>query len=63
MSKFAVYLTVLFVGLKLAEIIHWSWWWVVSPVWIFAGICFVVVTLAYLMGILISAAAGKPDYN
>lgn len=28
------WLTVLFVGLKLTHYIDWSWWWVLSPVWI-----------------------------
>ena len=27
-------LTVLFVGLKLGEVIAWSWLWVLSPLWI-----------------------------
>lgn len=27
-------LTVLFVGLKLAGVISWSWLWVLSPLWI-----------------------------
>lgn len=27
-------LTVLFVGLKLTGYIDWSWWWVLSPIWI-----------------------------
>jgi hypothetical protein len=27
-------LTILFVGLKLTDNIDWSWWWVVSPLWI-----------------------------
>lgn len=27
-------LTVMFVGLKLTDHIDWSWWWVLSPVWI-----------------------------
>lgn len=27
-------LTVLFVGLKLGNVIDWSWWWVLSPLWI-----------------------------
>ncbi|MBP5457930.1 MAG: hypothetical protein J6Y37_15685 [Paludibacteraceae bacterium] len=29
-------LTVLFVGLKLTDNIDWSWWWVLSPLWITA---------------------------
>ena len=27
-------LTVLFIGLKLTGYIAWSWWWVLSPIWI-----------------------------
>lgn len=27
-------LTILFVGLKLGHVIAWSWWWVLSPLWI-----------------------------
>lgn len=27
-------LTILFIGLKLCNVIQWSWWWVLSPIWI-----------------------------
>lgn len=27
-------LTILFIGLKLAGVINWSWFWVLSPIWI-----------------------------
>src|SRR5580704_9869093 len=27
-------LTILFIGLKLTNFIDWSWWWVLSPLWI-----------------------------
>jgi hypothetical protein len=27
-------LTILFIGLKLTNQITWSWWWVLSPIWI-----------------------------
>jgi len=43
-------LAVLFVGLKLTGYIDWSWWWVLSPLWlpivillIVAAVCFAVV--------------------
>jgi len=26
-------LTVLFIGLKLTDYIDWSWWWILSPIW------------------------------
>ena len=27
-------LTIVFITLKLCGVINWSWWWVLSPVWI-----------------------------
>lgn len=27
-------LGILFIGLKLGGVIDWSWWWVLSPLWI-----------------------------
>tara|TARA_R110000822_G_scaffold217593_2_gene352123 strand:- start:415 stop:615 length:201 start_codon:yes stop_codon:yes gene_type:complete len=40
-------LTLLFIGLKLGGAINWSWWWVLSPVWITAA--FVVLCLMALV--------------
>lgn len=37
-------LTILFIGLKLTGYIDWSWWWVLSPLWI--GFAIVAVILA-----------------
>jgi hypothetical protein len=46
---FSGLLTVVFITLKLTHIIDWSWWWVLSPLWIstclflvIAGICLIV---------------------
>lgn len=37
-------LTVLFVGLKLAHVINWSWWWVLAPMWLpFVIVCLIVL--------------------
>lgn len=33
---FAGLLTVAFIVLKLTDVIRWSWWWVLSPLWISA---------------------------
>lgn len=38
-------LTILFVILKLTNIIEWSWWWVLSPLWIPYSILFLVMLL------------------
>lgn len=31
-------LTIVFIVLKLVGTINWSWWWVLSPIWISAGL-------------------------
>ena len=41
-------LLVAFIVLKLCGVIDWSWWWVLSPVWISVGLV-VVVKLIELM--------------
>lgn len=38
-------LLLLFIGLKLAGIIAWSWWWVMSPLWIIVLLLFFVAIL------------------
>jgi hypothetical protein len=38
-------LTILFVGLKLTDHIDWSWWWVISPLWIFWLVVLVVAAI------------------
>lgn len=32
--SFTSLLLLLFIGLKLGNVINWSWWWVMSPLWI-----------------------------
>lgn len=47
--SFSGLLTVLFVGLKLAGVIAWSWWWVLSPIWIsFIIVAMLVILIAAL---------------
>lgn len=42
-------LTIVFVVLKLAGKITWSWWWVLSPVWIGWGIAAVLMIVLAIM--------------
>jgi hypothetical protein len=42
-TSFTGLLTLLFIGLKLTGYINWSWWWVLSPLWI--GFIFVLLVL------------------
>ncbi len=45
-------LTVLFIGLKLGGIIHWSWLWVLSPLWISALTALTFIALL-LIGVVL----------
>ncbi len=48
-------LTIVFITLKLTRYIDWSWWWILSPIWISAAIVIVILLIA----ILIMAIAEK----
>lgn len=44
-------LTIAFIVLKLCKMIDWSWWWVISPIWISIGLVLLVmggIALYYL---------------
>ena len=38
-------LTIVFITLKLLGKIDWSWWWVLSPLWISAAIGLVIIAV------------------
>lgn len=42
--SFSGLLLILFIGLKLTHYIDWSWWWVLSPIWIN-----IIIVLMFLM--------------
>jgi hypothetical protein len=43
---FGSLLLVLFIGLKLGHVIDWSWWWVLSPIWIpFAAVLVIMIVM------------------
>lgn len=44
-------LTITFIVLKLTHVINWSWVWVLSPIWITAGIVFVIILALILFKI------------
>lgn len=52
---FAGLLTIVFIVLKLLGKIDWSWWWVLSPIWI--SILLVVATV--VIGVTILAWLGE----
>lgn len=42
-------LTIVFIVLKLIGQIDWSWWWVLSPVWISAIITISIVVFMFIL--------------
>lgn len=42
-------LIILFIGLKITDYIDWSWWWVLSPLWL---PLLVVILVLVLLGVL-----------
>ena len=42
-------LTLVFITLKLCKVIDWSWVWVLSPLWITAGILLAVALLVLVV--------------
>lgn len=42
-------LTILFIGLKLTSYIDWSWWWVLSPLWLPALIILAFVAVVMIL--------------
>lgn len=45
-------LAILFIALKLTGYITWSWWWVLSPLWIGAIIFVLVVSFLLIIASL-----------
>lgn len=47
---------IVFLVLKLCEVIDWSWWWVTSPLWIplaaVIGICIILLVVGFCIGVI-----------
>ena len=44
-------LTIVFITLKLTGFIDWSWWWVISPIWIsILFILFILIVVFIVLG-------------
>ena len=49
---FAGLLTVAFIVLKLTGYITWSWWWILSPIWISFILVLIIVGIIALVAVL-----------
>lgn len=45
-------LAILFIGLKLTGHIDWSWWWVLSPLWLSFGIFLVILAVCFAIAVI-----------
>ncbi|HQD31433.1 MAG TPA: hypothetical protein PLY59_07545 [Clostridiales bacterium] len=55
-------LALIFITLKLTSVIDWSWWWVLSPLWIPTSITLLifVILLVGVVGVAIGKASRIP---
>lgn len=56
-------LTIAFIVLKLCGVIDWSWVWVLSPIWIVASICAVIIVVAIFSACVIGLAKRAKKHN
>ena len=50
---FAGLLTVAFVVLKLCGVISWSWWWVLSPLWMSIAVLTILIVIVGIIAGLV----------
>jgi hypothetical protein len=46
-------LTIVFITLKLLGYINWSWWWVLSPIWISIGVIILILIIAGVIALIV----------
>ena len=47
-------LGILFIGLKLMGYIGWSWWWVLSPIWLPIALVGLIIFIFIIIAILVA---------
>lgn len=50
----AIFATIIFIILRLANLIAWAWWWVFSPVLVMLGLCLVVALVLVIVAVILS---------
>ena len=48
-GSFPTLLTIAFIVLKLCNVITWSWWWVLAPIWIPVAIAALGVLFVFIL--------------
>jgi len=55
---FSVLLTLIFITLKLTNVIDWSWWWILFPIWI-GVIALAVIIIGFVLMIYFDDGINK----
>ena len=59
-TGFAGLLTIVFITLKLCNVIAWSWWGVLSPIWISLGLVLGILLIVAIVAVLVQVFK-KPE--
>lgn len=54
-------LAIVFIALKLANVIDWPWIWVLSPLWIPVALVILIILIVLTVATIASAFEGKED--
>lgn len=52
-------LTILFIALKLTDVIAWSWWWVLAPMWVPSAVVLGVLVIMLVIAGVVAAIDGN----
>ena len=58
-TMFVSLLSTVFIVLKLTGVIDWSWWWVLAPIWIFAGLFVLLMVFLCICTVLFIGDKGS----
>ena len=56
-------LLLIFITLKLTNVIDWSWWWVFGPIWIPLLLVGLVISAAVIIGIILGLIFKQKNKN
>ena len=46
-------LTILFIALKLTNVIDWNWWWVLAPLWIPVAVVLGIIAIVAIVVLIV----------
>lgn len=52
-------LTIVFIALKLTGVIGWSWWWVLSPLWLPLAVVLGIAVIGFLIWFVVEMAKSR----